>query len=99
MDAHSEAGSTEHKQPNYFGVFIVLAVLTGMITTVELLVRADVIGWPRPVINSFYLSMSLVKALLVVLYYMHLKYDSRLYAVMFGLPCIFAVVFFTLLLI
>ena len=99
MDAPSETGHEEHKQPNYFGVFIVLAVFTAMITTVELLVRAGAITWPRPVISTFYLSMSIIKALLVVLYYMHLKFDSRLYAVMFGLPCLFAVVFFTLLLI
>ena len=74
----------EHKQPNYFGVFMA---------------RTGVITWPRPVINSFYISMAVVKALLVALYYMHLKFDSRLYAVLFGVPCIFAVVFFTLLLI
>jgi len=90
---------TEHKHPNYFGVFIALAIITAIITAVELLARTGVITWPRPVINSFYISMAVVKALLVALYYMHLKFDSRLYAVLFGVPCIFAVVFFTLLLI
>ena len=100
MDAQqSEIIKEEHEQANYFGVFIALAIITAIITAVELLARTEVIGWPRPVLNTFYISMALVKALLVALYYMHLKYDSRLYTVLFGVPCIFAVVFFVLLLV
>ena len=99
MDAHGETNVEEHEGPNYFGVFIALAIITAIITTVELLARTDVIAWPRPVLNSFYLSMAVVKALLVALYYMHLKFDSRLYTVLFGVPCIFAVVFFLILLV
>ena len=89
----------EHVHPNYLGIFLALATLTGLITGIELMVEAGIITWPRSVLNVTYLSMSLMKALLVVMFYMHLKYDSRLYAVLFGLPCIFGAVFFTLLLI
>lgn len=89
----------EHVHPNYWGVFIALAVLTAMITAIELTSRAGYIDVPRMVLNMTYLSMSVAKALLVVLFYMHLKYDSRLYAVLFGVPCIFGVIFFTLVLI
>ena len=89
----------EHVHPNYLGVFIALAVLTAMITGIELTARAGYIDVPRTVLNLTYLSMSLAKALLVVLFYMHLKYDSRLYAVLFGVPCIFGVVFLTLVLV
>jgi hypothetical protein len=42
--------------------------------------------------------MSITKAVLVALFYMHLKFDSILYTVLFGMPVLFAVVFFTLLL-
>ena len=89
----------EHIHPNYLGIFLALAALTGLITGIELMVEAGIITWPRSVLNLAYLSMSLMKALLVVMFYMHLKYDSRLYAVLFGLPCIFGVIFFTLLLV
>ena len=58
-----------------------------------------IINLPRATLNSAYLAMSITKAVLVALFYMHLKYDSILYAVLFGLPVMFAIVFFTLLLI
>ena len=89
----------EHVHPNYLGVFFALAVLTGMITAIELTSRAGYIDVPRTVLNMTYLSMSLAKALLVVLFYMHLKYDSRLYALLFGVPCIFGIVFLIMVLV
>lgn len=87
-----------HKHPNYLGVFLALAMLTAIITATELMAEAGVITWPRPVLNSAYLAMSITKAVLVALFYMHLKFDSFLYTVLFGMPVLFAVVFFTLLL-
>ena len=89
----------EHVHPNYWGVFIALAVLTAMITAIELTSRAGYIDVPRSVLNMTYLSISVAKAILVVLFYMHLKYDSRLYAVLFGMPCIFGIVFLVLVLV
>lgn len=89
---------TPHKHPPYVLVFVVLAVLTAIITAVELLYEGGYIPWPRPVINSAYLAMSISKAILVAMFYMHLKQDNFIYTVLFGTPVIFAVVFFILLL-
>jgi cytochrome c oxidase subunit 4 len=90
---------TKHKHPPYVLVFIALGVLTAVITGVELLYEAGYIPWPRPVVNTAYLAMSITKAILVAMFYMHLKQDSLIYTVLFGMPVIFAIVFFTLLLI
>jgi len=96
---HDKTDKKAHKHPNYLGVFLALAMLTAIITATELMAEAGVITWPRPVLNSAYLAMSITKAVLVAMFYMHLKFDSFLYTVLFGLPVLFAVVFFALLLI
>ncbi len=75
-----------------------LAILTAAITTIEMLSQAGTINWSRPLLNTVYLSMSVAKALLVVLYYMHLKNDHFIYSLLFGMPVLFAIAFFILLL-
>ena len=101
MSHHGETThlKQEHKHPNYFGVFIVLAVITALITAVELMAQNDTINLPRVTLNTIYLSFSVTKAVLVALWYMHLKFDHYIYSVLFGLPVIFAIIFFTLLLV
>ncbi len=84
-----------HGQPNYLAVFIALAVITAIITVVEL--SSDYIGLPRPVLSAFYVAMAVAKATLVAMYYMHLKQDSRLYTALFVTPAMFAVVFIIML--
>ena len=65
---------TQHTKPNYLGVFIALVILTAT----EVLVTYLPI--PRlPVL----IPLSLTKAVLVVLFYMHLKYDRRLFSALF----------------
>ena len=98
---HPTTGGTKahKKHPPYFLVFVALAILTAVITAVELLYANGYVPLPRPVINTIYLSMSITKAILVAMFYMHLKQDSLVYTVLFGTPVIFAVIFFTLLLI
>jgi caa(3)-type oxidase subunit IV len=101
MSHHHETTrhNQEHKHPNYFGVFIVLAAITALITAIELMAQNGVINLPRVTLNTIYLSFSITKAVLVALWYMHLKFDHYIYSVLFGVPVIFAIVFFTLLLI
>ena len=43
--------------------------------------------------------MAVMKAALVALFYMHLKFDSRVYALLFGLPVLFAVALISVLVI
>ena len=65
---------SQHTKPNYLGVFIALVVLT----VTEVLVTY--LPVPRlPVL----IPLSVTKAILVVLFYMHLKYDRRLFSGLF----------------
>ena len=90
---------TEHKEhPNYLAVFIVLAVLTAVMTTVEVMDFEARFGIARSVINTFYLILSGIKAVLVAMYYMHLKFDSRLYTYLFVAPMILLILLVVILL-
>ena len=62
-----------HQQPNYIGVFLALAVLTGIEVAVSYLPQRIFILIP----------LALIKAALVVLYFMHLKFDQRVFSVVF----------------
>jgi cytochrome c oxidase subunit 4 len=88
VTTHAEAEVTPHKHPNYWAVFIALAILTAIITLTELYI--DYIPVPKEVIHTSFVVMSLTKATLVAMYYMHLKFDSFVYSVLFLLPVLFA---------
>ena len=94
MSSSTEAVTHEHKSPNYFAVFIVLAVITGAMTAVELLE----IDMTRSVRNLVFLALSIIKAVLVAMYYMHLKMDSRIYTAMFVLPVFLVLILVAILL-
>ena len=86
---HAKLKAKSHKHPNYLAVFMALALLTAFITLTELYI--DYIPVPKEVIRSGFVVMSLIKATLVAMYYMHLKFDSFIYTVLFLLPVFFAV--------
>jgi caa(3)-type oxidase subunit IV len=67
------------RRPNYLLVFLALAVITGAEV-------AFVTFFPTLPRAPFLLTMSFTKVLLVVLYFMHLRTDSRWYALVFFLP-------------
>lgn len=75
MDESHEEQS--HPAPRYWLVLIGLVVLTAIEVGVSYLTGGIKIG--------LLLALALAKALLVVLYFMHLKFDSRLYTVLFVL--------------
>lgn len=77
-----------HKHPNYLAVFIALALITAVITITELYI--DYIPIPKEIIRAGFVVMSLAKATLVAMYYMHLKSDSFVYTVLFMMPVVFA---------
>ena len=100
MSIYQETAVAEtHKHPNYFVVFISLGILTAILTATEMMAQSGAIVWPRVTLNIIYLTIAVAKAVLVALFYMHLKNDSLLYAVLFGVPVLFAVVFFILILV
>jgi cytochrome c oxidase subunit 4 len=57
--------------PNYVGVFIGLAVLTAVELTVAFL------PWPKRTIILLLIFLAVWKALMVALYFMHLRYEGN----------------------
>jgi len=79
-----------HKQPNYVGIFFALAALT--------LIEIGVTFTPLPRIPIL-LPLAIFKAALVVLFYMHLRFDRRVFSLIFligvlmGISLILAFIF------
>ncbi|MBE0672744.1 MAG: cytochrome C oxidase subunit IV family protein [Anaerolineales bacterium] len=72
------------KRPNYLYVFMTLAVFT-LIETLVSYMREAVIKIPILVI------LAVVKAALVLLYFMHLKYDSKVFSYLFIAGCLLSI--------
>jgi cytochrome c oxidase subunit 4 len=72
------------KRPNYLYIFIALAVFT-LIETLVSYVQQEAIKFPTLVV------ISIVKVLLVLLYFMHLKFDSKVYSYLFIAGCVLAI--------
>jgi len=66
-----------HRHPNYVGVFLALFILTAVEVGITYLA---ILQWP------LLLALSLAKGSLVVMYYMHLKFDLRVYRALFVAP-------------
>lgn len=95
-DFVAEEARIKKSQPNYIGVFVILGVLTATEIGITRIWRPDQTVGTIPIL----LTLTVAKALLVILYYMHLKFDSRLYSFFFGagvlafaLPFVIAMVF------
>jgi len=68
------------KRPNYLFIFIALAVLT-LVETLVSYVQQESIKFPTLVV------LSVIKVVLVLLYFMHLKSDSKIYTYLFIAGC------------
>lgn len=78
-EAHAEThqAAVEHRpHPNYVGVFVVLFVLTAIEVGVSFVPQLP----QAPIL----ISLMILKAGAVALYYMHLKFDSRVFSWLFG---------------
>ena len=73
----------EHSFPVYHVVFIILAVFTGLEIAASYL--------PSPWKLAALIALALTKALLILLFFMHLRYDSRLYAALFVIGVVLAI--------
>jgi cytochrome c oxidase subunit 4 len=74
----------------YIGVFVALAVLTVLELSVNFLEHSEAVR------VSALVSLMMAKALLVVLYYMHVRFESRVLQWAVFLP-FFAAVFFSVI--
>jgi cytochrome c oxidase subunit 4 len=60
-----------HKHPPYIGIFLVLAALTAVELGIAFL------PWPKTTLIILLLGLAIWKALLVALYYMHLRFEPN----------------------
>jgi cytochrome c oxidase subunit 4 len=75
-----------HPHPNYVGVFIVLAVLTAIEVGVTYLPFMSIPNVRVAVL----VPLAILKAVLVALYYMHLKFDRKIFSILFGMGVLMA---------
>ena len=68
---------SHHASPGWLQ-YVLIAVVLAVITLIELW-AADLPAYRAPVL----LTLTVIKAAMVALWYMHLKFDSRLYSVLF----------------
>jgi cytochrome c oxidase subunit 4 len=81
--ANVPTDSLHRRHPNYLLVFLSLAVLTAVevgVTYVPQIPQAPVL-----------LTLSVFKALLVIMYFMHLRYDSKWFAFIFFIPFVLVI--------
>jgi len=72
------------KRPNYLFIFITLAVFT-LIETLVSYIQQAAIKVPTLIV------LSVVKAVLVLLYFMHLKFDSKVFSYLFIAGCVLSI--------
>ena len=72
------------KRPNYLLIFVLLAAFT-FIETLVSYVQQQALKFP------VLLTLSVVKAVLVLLYFMHLKFDARLFSYLFIAGCVLSI--------
>jgi len=72
------------RRPNYLLIFIALTVFT-LIETVVSYVQQAAIKLPTLIV------LSIIKALLVLLYFMHLKFDAKVFSYLFIAGCVLVI--------
>jgi len=75
----SHTMATTHKPPNYVAIFVWLIGITAVEVAVGYIPHSIV---PREVVYPVLLAMAGTKGVLVALYYMHLRYDSKWFLMM-----------------
>jgi cytochrome c oxidase subunit 4 len=78
-----------HPHPNYIGVWVGLAVLTGIELAVAFL------PWSKTTLILLLLGLAVWKALLVALYYMHLRFEPNRLRILAIAPLPLAVILVT----
>jgi cytochrome c oxidase subunit 4 len=79
----------KHRRPNYLGIWVALGVLTGLELTIAFL------PWPKRTLVLLLIALALWKALLVALYYMHLRFERRRLRILAIAPLPFCIIFVT----
>src|SRR3712207_1050412 len=85
VDPHASAGDTHHGLAQVVSPLMLVGVFAALmvLTLITVAARSIDLGYNANLIIA--LSIALVKAMLVVMYFMHLRYDSLFYTVIVGL--------------
>lgn len=78
-----ETHAAEHKHPGP-GRYVQIAIILAVITGIEVLVYYQ--PSIRPILAPILIIMSAIKFALVVMFFMHLRYDNRLFSISFVGP-------------
>src|SRR5213075_823338 len=96
-DTHDHAGHADHasmgevhEHPSW-GTYKWVALVLTVITVIEVWVYYIPSFVASPLFVPFLLIMSAIKFAIVVMFYMHLKYDHKLFRVLFTGPLIIAI--------
>jgi cytochrome c oxidase subunit 4 len=85
----SSAPHAKHKRPNYVGIWVGLGALTALELTIAFL------PWSKTTLILLLIALALWKALLVALYYMHLRFEKGRLRLLALAPLPFCVIFVT----
>jgi len=85
--AQTEHEEARHKGPSYYLIWLILAVLTAAEVGVALLSAI-----PKTLLIVILIAMAIWKALLVAMYYMHLKFEPRKLWILTAAPLPLAVI-------
>lgn len=77
---------TEHKHPNYIAIWWILLAVTVME------VGYSFLKIPRPILILGLVTMAVFKAVLVALYFMHLKFERKALGIIVGSTLILSVI-------
>ncbi len=91
--AHEPGASGEHGERHSYVGYLVVAVILTVITIVEIVIpsRPEILqALTRPGAVAALLVLSFVKGAGVVMYYMHLRQDNRLFTALFLSPFVIA---------
>ncbi|HKJ93196.1 MAG TPA: cytochrome C oxidase subunit IV family protein [Longimicrobiales bacterium] len=88
MTEQQEAMHGEHSHPGY-GTYVVVAIVLTVITALE--VAVFYLPAMKPVMVPLLVALSAAKFTLVVMFYMHLKFDSNVFTSVFVAPLTLAI--------
>jgi cytochrome c oxidase subunit 4 len=88
-DAHGNASPHEHTHPDW-GTYKWVALILGLITALEVWIYYLPSFTSTKLFVPTLLFLSAVKFTIVVMFYMHLKYDAKLFRALFVAPLLLA---------
>ena len=83
------APHAKHKRPHYIGIWVGLGALTALELTIAFL------PWSKMILILLLIALAVWKALLVALYYMHLRFEKGRLRLLAIAPIPFCIIFVT----